>query len=76
VRASQNAQQRTDETQTKQDMTCRCSGIWGPYDMEIVDSIVVPDAPPGQYVISWRWDCEESTQIWQSCSISTASPSR
>jgi hypothetical protein len=22
----------------------------------------------GQYVLGWRWDCEESNQIWQSCS--------
>ena len=23
---------------------------------------------PGDYVLGWRWDCEQSNQIWQSCS--------
>ena len=26
------------------------------------------DIEPGEYVLGWRWDCEETTQIWQSCS--------
>lgn len=48
---------------------CRCSGMWGPYNLEIVDQLVVPDSiPAGEYVLGWRWDCEESSQIWQSCS--------
>jgi len=38
-------------------------------DLEIVDMIQIPsDLPAGQYVVGWRWDCEESNQIWQSCS--------
>ena len=37
-----NAQQWTNETQTKQDMSCRCSGIWGPYNMEIVVRTPLP----------------------------------
>jgi hypothetical protein len=37
--------------------------------MEIVDKVMIPkDTPPGEYVLGWRWDCEESNQIWQSCS--------
>uniref|UniRef100_A0A7S2FV91 Chitin-binding type-4 domain-containing protein n=1 Tax=Haptolina brevifila TaxID=156173 RepID=A0A7S2FV91_9EUKA len=37
--------------------------------LEIVDMVHVPaDLPPGEYVLGWRWDCEESNQIWQSCS--------
>merc|ERR1719474_1914945 len=24
--------------------------------------------PPGDYVLGWMWDCEESSQIWASCS--------
>ena len=37
--------------------------------LEIVDRVVVPaDLPEGEYVMGWRWDCEESNQIWQSCS--------
>eukprot|EP00656_Telonema_subtile_P018076 TRINITY_DN19740_c0_g4_i1.p1 TRINITY_DN19740_c0_g4~~TRINITY_DN19740_c0_g4_i1.p1 ORF type:complete len:386 (+),score=67.28 TRINITY_DN19740_c0_g4_i1:61-1218(+) len=37
--------------------------------LEIVDQLVIPkDLPAGEYVLGWRWDCEESNQIWQSCS--------
>eukprot|EP00937_MAST-01D_sp_MAST-1D-sp2_P002723 g2723.t1 len=37
--------------------------------LEIVDRVRIPaDTAPGQYVLGWRWDCEESNQIWQSCS--------
>jgi hypothetical protein len=34
----------------------------------VVDLVLVPDdLEPGDYVLSWRWDCEQSPQIWQSC---------
>ena len=37
--------------------------------LEIVDRVKIPDnLPAGEYVLGWRWDCEESNQIWQSCS--------
>jgi len=37
-----------------------------PYN--IMDYVVVPDdLPDGQYFLSWRWDCEQTTQIWQNC---------
>ena len=37
-------------------------------DLEIVDEVHVPeDVAPGRYVLGWRWDCEESNQIWASC---------
>ena len=40
----------------------------GPYNMEIVDRVVIPeDLPPGKWVLNWRMDQEESNQIWQSC---------
>jgi hypothetical protein len=46
-----------------------CSGEWGPYNMEIVDKVQIPkDLPEGDWVLGWRLDCEESNQIWQSCS--------
>lgn len=48
---------------------CRCSGRKGPYNLEIVDWVQIPaDLPPGSYVLGWRWDCEESNQVWASCS--------
>lgn len=46
-----------------------CTGMWGPYNMEIVDMVQIPeDLPAGSYVVGFRWDCEESNQIWASCS--------
>lgn len=34
----------------------------------IEDTVKVPShIPPGDYLLSWRWDCEESTQVWQNC---------
>jgi len=54
---------------TKVDSKCRCSGMWGPFNLEIVDKLRLPsDLPEGEYVLGWRWDCEESNQIWVSCS--------
>jgi len=32
------------------------------------DGLRVPvDIAPGEYVLSYRWDCEMTSQIWQSC---------
>lgn len=34
----------------------------------IVDKVVVPeDLEAGEYLLSWRWDCEETSQVWQNC---------
>ena len=69
----------------KVNSACLCSGMWGPYGLQIVDTLQVhpqsssPDLlpapsplcqvpaslPPGDYVLGWRWDCEESTQVYQ-----------
>lgn len=36
---------------------------WG-----IMDKVVIPeDLEPGSYLLGWRWDCEESTQVWENC---------
>merc|ERR1712226_1842066 len=32
----------------------------------VMDEIQVPNRP-GHYVLSWRWDCEETDQVWNSC---------
>jgi hypothetical protein len=46
-----------------------CTSEWGPYNLEIVDNVIIPKGlPAGPYVLGFRWDCEESNQIWQSCS--------
>jgi len=51
---------------------CRCSGFsnGGPLlpNLEVVDRVAIPSSlPPGPYVLQWRWDCEESDQVWASC---------
>ena len=34
----------------------------------VEDELIVPnDIPAGEYVLGWRWDCEQTTQIWSSC---------
>jgi len=32
----------------------------------VMDEVNVPNKP-GTYVLSWRWDCEETDQVWSSC---------
>jgi hypothetical protein len=34
----------------------------------VLDKLVVPaHIEPGQWVLGFRWDCERSAQVWQSC---------
>merc|ERR1740129_2288504 len=52
---------------------CRCSGHsnGGPLlpNLEMVDRVRIPSGlKPGRYVLQWRWDCEETDQVWASCS--------
>jgi hypothetical protein len=38
------------------------------FPFSIIDEVVVPeDLPEGDYLLSWRWDCEQSSQVWQNC---------
>ena len=57
------------------DVEGQCSGDWT-LGM-IVDRVQLPlTLTPGEYVLGWRWDCEESTQVWSSCAdVSIVSPS-
>ena len=53
--------------------TCRCSTFsnGGPLlpNVEMVDTVRIPShLAPGKFVLQWRWDCEESDQVWASCS--------
>jgi len=38
------------------------------FKFQIVDKLKVPDLPPGDYVLGWRWDCEQTFQVWTQCS--------
>ena len=38
------------------------------HDFAVEDEVVVPaDIAPGEYVLGWRWDAEQTTQVWASC---------
>ena len=41
---------------------------YGYFPWTLVDRVKIPDAlEPGEYVVSWRWDCEQTPQVWNSC---------
>ena len=43
-----------------------CSGDWT--GGVIADQVIVPKGlKPGKYVLGWRYDCEETAQVWQNC---------
>jgi hypothetical protein len=43
-----------------------CSGDWTAGVIE--DSVLLPkDLPAGDYVLGWRYDAEETAQVWQNC---------
>ena len=47
---AQNCMQVDDES--------RCDGLSG-FNYNVVDTVVVPSTlPTGEYLLSWRWDCE------------------
>ena len=34
----------------------------------VTDKLKVPaELPKGDYVLSWRWDCEQTPQVWNGC---------
>ena len=33
----------------------------------IKDQLKIPATLKGDYVLSWRWDCEQTDQIWSTC---------
>jgi hypothetical protein len=42
-------------------------GIEG-FPFSVMDKVEVPEhLEEGDYILSWRWDCEQSPQIWQQC---------
>jgi len=48
------------------DVQGKCSG--DATTVTIIDRLEVPTSlAPGAYVLGWRWDCEETAQVWSSC---------
>merc|ERR1712059_55597 len=40
-----------------------------PFHFTIIDKVRIPsDLEPGKYVLSFRWDCEQTPQVWSACS--------
>lgn len=37
------------------------------FNFGIVDLLKVPDVPPGDYVLGFRWDVEQLPQVWGNC---------
>jgi len=38
------------------------------WEFSVVEEVVLPsDLVPGEYLLSWRWDCEKSSQVWFTC---------
>jgi len=43
------------------------NGLTG-FGFSVVDKVLVPaELAPGPYLLSWRWDAEQSKQVWQNC---------
>jgi len=43
----------------------------------IVDLVKIPEhLPPGKYVLSHRWDAEQTMQVWASCTDISLSMAR
>ena len=39
-----------------------------PYAFGIMDLVQVPESlEPGDYVLSFRWDCQKTPQVWETC---------
>jgi len=38
---------------------------------KVVDELKVPKGLNGDYVVSWRWDSEQTPQVWTQCAIVT-----
>jgi len=53
-------------TQFTQGFLTEFAGQPGPNKFSVMDELKVPNTP-GEYVLGWRWDCEETDQVWLSC---------
>jgi hypothetical protein len=39
----------------------------GHFMFSMVDKLQLPELDAGEYSLSWRWDCEQTPQVWNSC---------
>lgn len=47
---------------------CNDKAIKEKFNFTIVDLVEVPEKlSPGHYLLSWRWDCEQTAQVWTNC---------
>merc|ERR1719172_215832 len=53
-------------TQFTQGYLTTFAGQSGANKFSVLDEVKVPNQP-GEYVLGWRWDCEETDQVWNSC---------
>jgi len=53
-------------TQFTQGYLTQFAGQKGGNTFSVMDEVNVPNEP-GEYVLGWRWDCEETDQVWNSC---------
>jgi len=44
------------------------AAIYKHYDYAVVDKVRVPTRH-GRYVLSWRWDAEQTPQVWSNCAL-------
>lgn len=43
-------------------------GVGSSWKFSLVDQLVLPKKfGPGDYLLSWRWDCEITPQVWTNC---------
>jgi len=46
------------------------------HTVSIVDQMTVPDVTPGDYVLQFRYDAEQTSQVWNSCADVRINPQR
>ena len=43
----------------------------GVNSFNIVDQVQVPEGRTGDFVFQWRWDSEDTPQVWTQCAVIT-----
>ena len=43
----------------------------GDNSFNIVDQVQVPEGRTGDFVFQWRWDSEQTAQVWTQCAVVT-----